>query len=65
MCIYAHTMFAAGEDMDEDTQAVEEEHQSLLSNTYKPESSNTQDTNESTSNSSSPELKKYDNILPL
>ncbi|GJZ73954.1 hypothetical protein Tco_0638100 [Tanacetum coccineum] len=58
-------VFAAREDMGEDTQAAEEEHQSPLSNTDKPESSHTQDTDESTSNSSSPELKKYDNILPL
>ncbi|GJS37813.1 hypothetical protein Tco_0536195 [Tanacetum coccineum] len=55
--------FAAREDMDEDTQA-DEEVQSPPPNTDKPESLLVQDTNESTSESS-PELKKYDNILPL
>ncbi|GJW33332.1 retrovirus-related pol polyprotein from transposon TNT 1-94 [Tanacetum coccineum] len=54
----------AREDMDEDTQADEEEHQSLL-NTDKPEPSPTQDTQESDSDSSSPDLKKCDNILSL
>ncbi|GJY36238.1 hypothetical protein Tco_0421616 [Tanacetum coccineum] len=58
-------VFAAGEDMDEDTQADEEEHQSPPLNTNKLKSSHTQDTDESASDSSSPELKKYDNILPL
>ncbi|GKB42023.1 hypothetical protein Tco_0886965 [Tanacetum coccineum] len=57
-------VFAAGEDMDEDTQADEEEVHSPPPNTDKPELSPVQDTNESTSDSS-PELKKYDNILPL
>nr|GFB44369.1 hypothetical protein [Tanacetum cinerariifolium] len=36
-----------------------------VSNEDKPESSHTQDTTKSASDSSSPELKKYDNILPL
>ncbi|GJY11413.1 hypothetical protein Tco_0379598 [Tanacetum coccineum] len=54
----------AGEDMDEDTQDDEEEHQSP-SNTDKPEQSLAQEYQESDSDSSSPELKKYDNILPL
>ncbi|GKA18768.1 hypothetical protein Tco_0698683 [Tanacetum coccineum] len=58
-------VFDAGEDMDEDTRAAEEEHQSLPSNTDKPESSHTQDSDESASESSSLELNKYDNILPL
>nr|GEV08769.1 hypothetical protein [Tanacetum cinerariifolium] len=52
------------EDMDEDTQADEEEHQSTP-NTDKPELSPAQETQESDSDSSSPDLKKYDNILPL
>ncbi|GJU14748.1 hypothetical protein Tco_1142714 [Tanacetum coccineum] len=54
----------AGEDMDEDTQVDEEEHESP-SNTDKPEQSLAQEYQESDSDSSSPELKKYDNILPL
>ncbi|GJR52195.1 hypothetical protein Tco_1402716 [Tanacetum coccineum] len=49
----------------EDTQADEEEHQSPPPNTDKPEPSPAQDTQESDYDSSSPELKKYDNILPL
>ncbi|GJW71784.1 hypothetical protein Tco_0128701 [Tanacetum coccineum] len=56
-------VFAVGEDMDEDTQ-VDEEVQSSPLNTDKPELSLVQDTDESTFDSS-PELKKYDNILPL
>ncbi|GKA30629.1 hypothetical protein Tco_0716934 [Tanacetum coccineum] len=58
-------VFAAGEDMDEDTQATKEEHQSPPSNIDEPKSSHIQDTNESASYSSSPELQKYDNILTL
>ncbi|GJZ05666.1 hypothetical protein Tco_0539459 [Tanacetum coccineum] len=54
----------AGEDMDEDTQADKDEHQSPP-NTDRPESSPSQETQESDSNPSKPELKKYDNILPL
>ncbi|GJX90725.1 hypothetical protein Tco_0344051, partial [Tanacetum coccineum] len=54
----------AGEDMDEDTQADEEEHQSPL-NKDKHEPSPAQDTQESDSDFSSPDLKKYNNILPL
>ncbi|GJR36615.1 hypothetical protein Tco_1212299 [Tanacetum coccineum] len=57
-------VFAAGEDMDEDTQADEEEHKSPPT-TDKSEPSPTQDTQESDYNSTSPDLKKYDNILPL
>ncbi|GJV47429.1 hypothetical protein Tco_1437641 [Tanacetum coccineum] len=56
-------VFAAREDMDEDTQA-DTEFQSPPPNTDKPESSPVQDTDESTSDSS-PDLKKFDNILPL
>ncbi|GJZ67902.1 hypothetical protein Tco_0631142 [Tanacetum coccineum] len=58
-------VFSTKEDIDEDTQADEEEHQSPPLNTNKPESSYTQDTDKSASDSSSPKLKKYDNILPL
>ncbi|GJZ17672.1 hypothetical protein Tco_0553795, partial [Tanacetum coccineum] len=58
-------VFAAREDMDGDTQATKEEHESPPSNMDKPKSSYTQDTNESASDSSSPELQKYDNILPF
>nr|GFA00061.1 hypothetical protein [Tanacetum cinerariifolium] len=58
-------VFASREDIDGDTQADEEEYQSPPSNTDKPESSHTQDTTKSAFDSSSPELKKYDNILPL
>ncbi|GJT82389.1 hypothetical protein Tco_1056731 [Tanacetum coccineum] len=54
----------AKEDMEEDTQTDEEEHQSPPPNTDKPEPSLAQDTQESDYDSSSPELKKYDNILP-
>ncbi|GKF62699.1 hypothetical protein Tco_0182753, partial [Tanacetum coccineum] len=56
-------VFAARKDMDEDTQVDEEVH-SPPPNTKKPESSPIQDTDKSTSDSN-PELKKYDNILPL
>ncbi|GJV92643.1 hypothetical protein Tco_1540456, partial [Tanacetum coccineum] len=56
-------VFAAEEDMDEDTQA-DIKFQSPPPNTDKPESSPVQDTDESTSDSS-PGLKKFDNILPL
>ncbi|GJT36371.1 hypothetical protein Tco_0926790 [Tanacetum coccineum] len=58
-------VFEAGEDMDEDTQADEEKHQSLPPNTNKSKPSPDQETQESESDSSNPELKKYDNILPL
>ncbi|GJR03614.1 hypothetical protein Tco_0526598 [Tanacetum coccineum] len=61
---YDEDVIEAGEDMDEDTQADEEEHQSPP-NIDNPEPSPAQETQESDSDSSSPELKKYDNILPL
>ncbi|GJS33725.1 hypothetical protein Tco_0532107 [Tanacetum coccineum] len=56
-------VFEAGEDMDEDTQA-DTKVQSPSPNTDKPESFPIQDTDESTSDSS-PDLKKFDNILPF
>ncbi|GJX27711.1 hypothetical protein Tco_0235790, partial [Tanacetum coccineum] len=56
-------VFEAGEDMDEDTQA-DTKVQSPLPNTDKPESYHVQDTDESTSDFS-PDLKKFDNMLPL
>ncbi|GJS53103.1 hypothetical protein Tco_0626465 [Tanacetum coccineum] len=55
--------YQAGEDIDEDTQA-DTKVQSPLPNTDKPESYPVQDTNESTSDSS-PDLKNFDNMLPL
>ncbi|GJZ82142.1 hypothetical protein Tco_0647136 [Tanacetum coccineum] len=55
-------VFEAGEDMDKDTQA-DTEFQSLPPNADNHESSPIQDTNESTFDSS-PNLKKFDNILP-
>ncbi|GJU42005.1 hypothetical protein Tco_1194962 [Tanacetum coccineum] len=58
-------VFAAGDDMEEETQADEEEHQSPSPNKDKPEPSHTPTTQESDSDSSSPDLKKFDNILPL
>ncbi|GJT65339.1 hypothetical protein Tco_1016819 [Tanacetum coccineum] len=58
-------LFAAGEEMDEDIPPTDEEVKSPPPNTDKPESSHTQDTDESASDSSNPELKKYDNILLL
>ncbi|GJY59199.1 hypothetical protein Tco_0459091 [Tanacetum coccineum] len=51
--------------MDEDNLADEEEHKSPPPNIDKPESPHTQDNSESASDSSCPEIKKYDNILPL
>ncbi|GJZ64436.1 hypothetical protein Tco_0620857 [Tanacetum coccineum] len=60
---YQEEVFEAGEDIDKDTQ-VDTEVQSSPPNTDKPESSPVQDTDESTSNFS-PDLKKFDNILPL
>ncbi|GJX05526.1 hypothetical protein Tco_0191442 [Tanacetum coccineum] len=56
-------VFAGGEDMDKDTQ-VDTDVQSPPPNIDKLESSLVQDTDESTSDSS-PDLKKFDNILPL
>ncbi|GJV59731.1 hypothetical protein Tco_1465831 [Tanacetum coccineum] len=58
-------VFAAGDDIVEDTQADEEEHQFPSPNKDKPEPSHTPETQVSDSNSSSLVLKKYDNILPL
>ncbi|GJR60514.1 hypothetical protein Tco_1502676 [Tanacetum coccineum] len=56
-------VFVAGEDMDADTQ-MDIEVQSPLPNTDKLEYSPVQDTDESTSDLI-PDLKKFDNILPL
>ncbi|GJT03007.1 hypothetical protein Tco_0824176 [Tanacetum coccineum] len=58
-------VFAAGDDMEEGTQADEEDHQSSSPNKDKPEPSHTLETQVSDFDSSSPDLKKYDNILPL
>nr|GEW46633.1 hypothetical protein [Tanacetum cinerariifolium] len=58
-------VFAARDDIEEDTQADEEEHQSPSPNKDKPEPSHTPKTQVSDSDTSSPDLKKYDNILPL
>ncbi|GJU92307.1 hypothetical protein Tco_1304730 [Tanacetum coccineum] len=55
--------FEVGEDMEEDTQADEEEHQSPPPNTDKSKPFD-QKSQESESDSS-PDLKKFDNILPL
>nr|GEV05441.1 hypothetical protein [Tanacetum cinerariifolium] len=55
-------VFSAGEEMDEDISPTDEEVKSLSPNKEQPELSHAQ---ESASDSSSPELKKYDNILPL
>ncbi|GKA85208.1 hypothetical protein Tco_0806862 [Tanacetum coccineum] len=54
-------VIAAGEDMDEDPQ-VAEEVRTLSPKQDQPEPSHVQ---ESTSDSSSPNLKKFDDILPL
>nr|GEW51505.1 hypothetical protein [Tanacetum cinerariifolium] len=58
-------VFAAGEEMDEDIPPTDEEAQSLPPNTNKHESSHAYATDELNSDSSSLELKKYNNILPL
>nr|GEV69112.1 hypothetical protein [Tanacetum cinerariifolium] len=58
-------VFAAGEEMYKDIPPSDEEVQSPAPNTYKPESSQAQNSDESDYDSSSPELNKYDNILPL
>ncbi|GJY71370.1 putative reverse transcriptase domain-containing protein [Tanacetum coccineum] len=58
-------VFEAEEDMEEDTQAEEEQHQSPPPNTDKSKPYHDQETQESESDTSSPELKKYDNMLPL
>ncbi|GJU61819.1 hypothetical protein Tco_1243654 [Tanacetum coccineum] len=58
-------VFATGDDMEEDTQANEEEHQSPSTNKDKHEPSHIPATQVSDSDSSSPGLKKYDNTIPL
>ncbi|GKE33859.1 hypothetical protein Tco_1453181, partial [Tanacetum coccineum] len=58
-------VFAAGDDMEEDTQANEEEHKSPSPNKDKTEPSDTPETQVSDSDSSSSNLKKYENILSL
>nr|GEW79060.1 retrovirus-related Pol polyprotein from transposon TNT 1-94 [Tanacetum cinerariifolium] len=58
-------VFAAGEDMEEETQDDKEEHQSPSPNTEKHEPSHTLETQVSDSDSSSHNLKKFNNILPL
>ncbi|GKF06350.1 hypothetical protein Tco_0037018, partial [Tanacetum coccineum] len=58
-------VFATGDDMEEENQADEEEHQSPSPNKDKPKPSHTPATQESNSDSSSPDLKKFDNTLPL
>ncbi|GKC58479.1 hypothetical protein Tco_1086077 [Tanacetum coccineum] len=56
-------VFEAGDEMDEDN---EEETQSPSPNKEQPESSHAQETTESDTDSSCPEvLKRYDNVLPL
>ncbi|GJR48209.1 hypothetical protein Tco_1316312 [Tanacetum coccineum] len=59
------TTTARQDDMEEDTQADEEEDQSPSPNKDQPEPSYTPPTQESDSDSSSPDLKKFDNIYPL
>ncbi|GJU19166.1 retrovirus-related pol polyprotein from transposon TNT 1-94 [Tanacetum coccineum] len=58
-------VFADGDDMEEDTQADKEEHQSLSPNKDKPEPSYIPVTQVSNSDSLSPDLEKYDNTLSL
>ncbi|GJT15723.1 hypothetical protein Tco_0874429, partial [Tanacetum coccineum] len=58
-------VFVAGDDMEEENQANREEHQSPSPNKEKHEPSYTPATQESNSNSSSPNFKKFDNTLPL
>nr|GEX62432.1 hypothetical protein [Tanacetum cinerariifolium] len=58
-------VFAAGDDMEEDTQADEEEHQSPSPNKDQPEPSHSSATQVSDFASSIPNLKKFDNIIPL
>nr|GEX86791.1 hypothetical protein [Tanacetum cinerariifolium] len=53
------------DDMEEETQANEEEYQSPSPNKDKPEPSYSPTTQDSDSNSSSPDLKKFNNTLPL
>nr|GEW51927.1 hypothetical protein [Tanacetum cinerariifolium] len=56
-------VFKAGEDMDEDTQANEEEHQSPPPNTDKPKPSHAQETQESDSNSSNQWEKHEESVV--
>nr|GEW77528.1 hypothetical protein [Tanacetum cinerariifolium]GEX40662.1 hypothetical protein [Tanacetum cinerariifolium] len=58
-------VIAAGDDMEEETQADEVEHQSPSLNKDKLKPSHTLATQESDSDSSIPDLKKFDNTLPL
>nr|GEZ04404.1 hypothetical protein [Tanacetum cinerariifolium] len=58
-------VYVAGDNMEKDTQADVEEHQSLSPNKDKPKPSHTPETQVSDSDSSSLDLKKYDNTLPL
>nr|GEW54107.1 copia protein [Tanacetum cinerariifolium] len=53
------------DDMEEETQANEEEYQSPSPNKDKPEPYYSPTTQDSDSNSSSPDLKKFNNTLPL
>ncbi|GJR08044.1 hypothetical protein Tco_0790696 [Tanacetum coccineum] len=58
-------VFAVGDDMEEDTQADEEEHKSPSLNKDKPEPSHSPETQVSNSDSSRPDLKRFNNTLPL
>ncbi|GJX64934.1 hypothetical protein Tco_0299277 [Tanacetum coccineum] len=58
-------VFAVGDDMEEENQADEEEHQSLSPNKDKPKPSHTSTTQESNYESSSSDLKKFNNTLSL
>nr|GEX93581.1 hypothetical protein [Tanacetum cinerariifolium] len=58
-------VFTTRDDTEENTQADKEEHQSSSPNKDQPEPSYSSTTQESNSNSSSPDLKKFDNIHPL
>nr|GEW10702.1 copia protein [Tanacetum cinerariifolium] len=58
-------VFAARDDMEEETQAGEEEYQSPSPNKEKLELSYFPATQESDSDSSSPDVKKFNNTIPL
>nr|GEU37439.1 hypothetical protein [Tanacetum cinerariifolium] len=58
-------VFAAGDDMEEETQAGEEEYQSPSPNKEKLELSYFPPTQESDSDSSSPDVKKFNNTIPF
>ncbi|GJV42188.1 hypothetical protein Tco_1420628 [Tanacetum coccineum] len=58
-------VFVVGDDMEEDTQANEEEHQSPSPNKDKPEPSHSPETQVSDSDSSSPKPKRFENTLQL